>query len=443
LLRAGSEPLHLLPSFAATYPVDFFSLLDCAMHSSTTQPDKMAADEVAAAINMLHAGIIAGNQSPALLQQPGAVVSLAGAVTSIIKAWKLQCAELAADSAGTHRAEAVSASAGLQLAVLQRMLPVVRMLQCLADALFALLSQAAAGPSAPGVSGSNSSSGSFNSTSSGSGGAGDAQQTSGDCTEQQQQTATKVLLAVFLARSVVALADAAAPSAGLRVVLQDATAGYGSSSSSSADMQQAANGAEAVDELAGALDDWQAMPVIGIVVDISGAVLSTCQLLGLGTQELPSSSCGSNNSSDTSGRVRWAYLLQLARSKKLATAFGEMTSVALFCKEVVSSTDAMADSDSEAATAAAAHSLQQLMNKTYGAVLQIYRVLAVAAPLPHLCNNLGCSSLAAGSTEAAAAVKVCSGCGAWYRSAGCAAAHLRQHMKACGRMAALGLNVSV
>jgi hypothetical protein len=108
----------------------------------------------AAAIHLLRAGILTCQQSPALLQQPGAALSLAGAVTSIIKAWRLQCAELAADSTGIQGAEAVSASARPQLAVLPRVPPVVQMLAKLAE----LLPDAAAGASAPDDSGSNSSS---------------------------------------------------------------------------------------------------------------------------------------------------------------------------------------------------------------------------------------------------------------------------------------------
>jgi hypothetical protein len=268
----------------------------------------------------------------------------------------------------------------------------------------------------------------------------------------------------------VALADAVDPSAGS--VLQDAahdsatplTAGNAGSSSSSANMQQAANtattAAHSIDELARAVDVWQ-----GTVFGIVERVHHTLQLLGLGIAAQPSSSGCSSNSSKSSeihGRVRWAYLLQLARFKKLATAFDEMASAASHFEEVSSTgirtalTSVLAALASigrtarggspghtyPEAAAAAVPSRQQATAEVYSASLQFCRVLAGAAPLPHLCNNLGCSSLAAGGTEAAAAVKVCSGCGAWYCSAGCAAAHWRQHKKACRRMAALRLNVN-
>jgi hypothetical protein len=110
--------------------------------------------------------------------------------------------------------------------------------------------------------------------------------------------------------------------------------------------------------------------------------------------------------------------------------------------DAVESNPAQSDDQAAYAFAAAALSRNQATDEMYSAALQFCRVLAGAAPLPHLCNNLACSSLAAGGTEAAAEVKVCSGCGAWYCSAGCAAVHWRQHEKACRRMAALQLNVN-
>jgi hypothetical protein len=363
-------------------------------------------------------------------------------VTSIIKACKLQCAQLAAEAAETHGAEAeAGVPAGLQLAVLQCVLPVAEMLHCLAAELAALLPQAAATSSAAHECGSISNDRSASSTGSGN--------------EQQQQTATAVLLAVLLARSLVVLADAA----GWLTVLQDATGCLAravtagdSSSSSIADMQQAADEAEAADDLTAAFIDWQ-----DSVILVVKTVHHTCQLLGLGSTAQPCSSGCSSNSSGSSVRVCWAYLLQLARSKKLAAACDKMASAASHYEEAMAlgdKTDSKyAHTDDhkgfcEPTTAAAAlllaaaHSRNQAANEMYGAALQFCRVLAGAAPLPHLCNNLGCSSLAAGGTEAAAAVKVCSGCGAWYCSAGCAAAHWRQHKKACRRMRALGLSLN-
>jgi hypothetical protein len=65
------------------------------------------------------------------------------------------------------------------------------------------------------------------------------------------------------------------------------------------------------------------------------------------------------------------------------------------------------------------------------------RAVAAVAPLPRVCNHLGCENLA-GSSEAAAAAKVCGGCGAGYCSAACQAADRRRHKHACRRMMAAG-----
>jgi hypothetical protein len=96
-----------------------------------------------------------------------------------------------------------------------------------------------------------------------------------------------------------------------------------SSSSNRADMQQASDGAEAADQLTSAFVDWQY-----IVIYVVKTVRHTCQLLGFGNTAHPCTSSCSSNSSDSFGRVRWAYLLQLARSKKLAAAFDQMARAA-------------------------------------------------------------------------------------------------------------------
>jgi hypothetical protein len=72
------------------------------------------------------------------------------------------------------------------------------------------------------------------------------------------------------------------------------------------------------------------------------------------------------------------------------------------------------------------------IGQLYSDALRLCRAMAAAAPLPRVCNHLGCENLA-GSSEAAAAVKVC-GCGAGYCSAACQAADRRRHKHACRRM---------
>jgi hypothetical protein len=91
------------------------------MHSAQGLRQPLALKKI---FHMLRAGVHTFQQSLALLQQPGAVLSLAEAVASIIKA----CSQPEADSAGPHGTDAAGASAGLWLAVLQHVLPVVQML---------------------------------------------------------------------------------------------------------------------------------------------------------------------------------------------------------------------------------------------------------------------------------------------------------------------------
>jgi hypothetical protein len=66
-------------------------------------------------------------------------------------------------------------------------------------------------------------------------------------------------------------------------------------------------------------------------------------------------------------------------------------------------------------------------------VLSFCRRVAAAVPLPEVCNNPSCECLE-GVSEAAAAVKACSGCGARYCSVQCQQAHYRVHKKACRRL---------
>jgi hypothetical protein len=293
----------------------------------------------------------------------------------------------------------------------------------------------------------------------------------------QQQHAGQLLLAVLLARSLVVLADAAeaaAARAGVPVEQRLATAAMRnrpylfrpavdnrtlvnisleystflptSSGELIAIPQQLDSGSITL-----CWQCWQAL-VLQVAADVKGlledlllqpatftpaAAAAGEQLRGdappaevAGTAATAAADREPPYSSSSAGHVRWGYLLHLGRSKKLAAAVSDVSSswsaadmqqtVAAVLQDVNSPAGAAADPYS--AVAAAAHSRQQAMNAMYSAALQFCRVLAGAAPLPHLCNNLGCSSLAAGSTEAAAAVKVCSGCGAWHCSAGCAAA---------------------
>jgi hypothetical protein len=74
----------------------------------------------------------------------------------------------------------------------------------------------------------------------------------------------------------------------------------------------------------------------------------------------------------------------------------------------------------------------------FNGALQLTRELVDAAPLPVVCNNPGCESLA-GVSEAAAACKACAVCRCRYCSEGCQRADWKRHKPTCKRMAAAGM----
>jgi hypothetical protein len=78
------------------------------------------------------------------------------------------------------------------------------------------------------------------------------------------------------------------------------------------------------------------------------------------------------------------------------------------------------------------------LTQQYRAAVELCRTLAAEAPLPVICNNLGCENLA-GVSEAAAACKKCAGCSCCYCSRACQEADWKWHKAACRRMAAAGL----
>jgi hypothetical protein len=82
--------------------------------------------------------------------------------------------------------------------------------------------------------------------------------------------------------------------------------------------------------------------------------------------------------------------------------------------------------------------VMQQLQQQYTDTLELCRVLVAAAPLPLLCNNPGCDSLARVS-EAAAASKRCAGCHCHYCSVECQRADWKRHKHACKSMAAAGL----
>lgn len=160
-------------------------------------------------------------------------------------------------------------------------------------------------------------------------------------------------------------------------------------------------------------------------------------------------------------RARCSYLLQLGQSRKLTAAYAAYTAKwpatsAVDCNNTTSTHDSGSAGGGAAPVATKGGGGRSSVVKSpkvcsikqdtctgeqYSDAVQFCRVLVDAVPLPHICNNLDCRSLSK-TSEAAAAVKVCSGCGAWYCCSDCAVAHWLRHKQACRRMAALGLDVN-
>jgi hypothetical protein len=502
MLHLGDSPYEgdsagLLRSLAAAYPVEYFTLIDSAMQSGP------AAQTCVTGTTLLDAGVEAFAQHPAaVLQQPQAVLALASAIASTVKLFG--CVYLRGEAV-VHGQDGMVEQNRQVLAVVPHL--VLGALSPLAAALRLEALDTAASSSSSRIdraAGSGSVHCSSSSSSSSTGSADAGKQAELQLQQQQQERTSTVLLLVVLARSLVVLADgleAAAVQVGLSPAYCLTTAvlsreGRFHLIGAHGDLMHKPVGCDALTFAGGADEDtqlnsssaalcwqrWQACMVntagtvaidLGVALSESavGCCAPTCPAAGATPATTAAATVPNDTSatpvaaaaaaacaaatSDTSslqdsgrsaGRLKWPYLLQLVRSKKLAAACGDFSQDWLADAASSGSSIALRAinlEDPSAATPSAVQGRQQAMDEMYSAALQFCRVLAGAAPLPHLCNNLGCSRLAAGGTEAAAAVKVCSGCGAWYCSAGCAAAHWRQHKKACRRMAALRLNVNV
>jgi hypothetical protein len=205
----------------------------------------------------------------------------------------------------------------------------------------------------------------------------------------------------------------------------------------------------------------------------SGAYAALQQLLpGLGADHTADGSCSSTaaaaaagdnaaaaaissleqdygGGSSSSEPVCWQYLLRLHKLRKLTAAAAALSSkwgaaaIAAVLEpqedvEQLTNTSSM-PADSKAA-GNLGQNLTEYLQQLYHDALAFCRVLTAVAPLPVVCNNARCSTIA-GMSEAAAARFMCAGCGCRYCSAACQAASWRGHKKACRRMAACGMRV--
>jgi hypothetical protein len=109
----------------------------------------------------------------------------------------------------------------------------------------------------------------------------------------------------------------------------------------------------------------------------------------------------------------WPYLLQLRAAPKLVKAVESMLT---------------STTTSSSSSSCSTEQQQQVEN-----LLAFCGVAIAAVPLPEVCNNPSCQCCD-GLSEAAAATKVCSGCGTRYCSRQCQEGDWRQHKAACKRL---------
>jgi hypothetical protein len=121
---------------------------------------------------------------------------------------------------------------------------------------------------------------------------------------------------------------------------------------------------------------------------------------------------------------KWAYLLRLQQaSPRWAAALA-----AFDAKWPGWRDDAQTAVALSASVPVSGEAMQQLQQQ-YTDTLELCRALAAAAPLPLVCSNPSCESLARVS-EAAAASKRCTGCRCRYCSAACQTADWKRHKHA-------------
>uniref|UniRef100_A0A383WQ00 phytol kinase n=1 Tax=Tetradesmus obliquus TaxID=3088 RepID=A0A383WQ00_TETOB len=161
----------------------------------------------------------------------------------------------------------------------------------------------------------------------------------------------------------------------------------------------------------------------------AGASASSSSSCGIGSSGRPDQPSGAQ-------QVSWGYLLQLQQcSRRWAAALAAFDAKWPGWRNDVQDSSAADTASNEPASS---NEAMQQTNQRFTDALELCRALAAAAPLPLVCNNPGCQSLARVS-EAAAASKRCARCRCSYCSAACQTADWERHKPACKRMAAAGL----
>jgi hypothetical protein len=422
-------PTGQLSSLAAAHPEAYTALIDCFLRVPV-----MEAAAMVAAGHVMQLAVAAVLDSDAVMANTIAVASLASAITSLVK----RAVQFVRDPCGMQQKRQQLAAEQAQLAA-----------ACYPAAGWALV-RFGLGPISRGGSWaakritqtaipSNSSS-SSSSTS--------------------QAAASAALLAVVLARSLVQLADAM-EAAGPQLLFrcqQPKPAFH---------LKWVPGGQVHVKALGAAVppgnapqqtmeSQWQFWQ-LGVLSALQ-PLMSAMAMLGMSRQggdaedtaaaaaapDVTASSSSSGqatyaSSSSSNGRPKWGHLLQLQQfSPDWATAVEGFSTKRPRWREDVEDGLACLLSGVPILGGTPIMTMVGEVPLLFGDALQLTRELVDAAPLPVVCNNPRCGSLA-GVSEAAAACKACAVCMCRYCSVACQRADWKQHKLACRRMAAAGM----
>jgi hypothetical protein len=174
-----------------------------------------------------------------------------------------------------------------------------------------------------------------------------------------------------------------------------------------------------------------AMTTLGMLEQAGDAEDRAAAAAAAGPDETNGNSSSGQASSSSSSQQKWGHLLHLQQfSPDWAAAVEAFTKTWPGCWGQVEDMFRLI----VAGTIPGVEELPLLFDDAF----QLVKELVDAAPLPVVCTNPGCESLA-GLSEAAAACKACSRCMCRYCSVAFQRADWKRHKPACKRMAAAGM----